>query len=48
MYLVLLIIALTGLVFTLKKTRVKGIKIGSLVILISMFLLPFAIFALER
>lgn len=48
MYMIFLILAITGLIFAVKKTRVNGIKVGSIVILISMLTLPFAIFAYEK
>ena len=48
MYLLFLILALTGLIFISKKVRIKGVKIGAIVFLLSMLTLPFAIFALEK
>lgn len=51
-YLVLLIIFITGLYFVIRKTRVKfnnkKIKIGTFVLLFSIIILPFCVFAVEK
>lgn len=51
-YLVLLIIFITGLYFVIRKTRVKfnnkKIKIGTFILLFSIVILPFCVFAVEK
>ena len=47
-YLVLLIIALTGLILSINKKKIKGMKIGNLIIVLAIILTPFAIFAKEK
>ena len=47
-YLVLLIIALVGIGLIVAKKKVKGIKIGSLFVVLAVVLLPLAVFANEK
>ena len=47
-YLVLLILALTGLILSVNKKKIKGMKIGNLIIVLAIILTPFAIFAKEK
>ena len=46
-YLVLLIISLCGLIFIKKKIKIKNIKVGYLLILLSIILIPFSTLANE-
>ena len=48
MYLLFFILSLTGLLFISKKVKVKGVKIGTIIFLLSILTLPYAIFALEK
>ena len=45
---ILLILALTGLILNVNKKRLKGIKVGSLMIVLSVVLIPFVALANER
>ena len=47
-YLILLIISITGLIFIKKKVKYNRIKLGSILILLAIVLLPFTIFAKEK
>ena len=47
-YLVLLIISVTGLIFILKKKRYKGLKVGSVLLLIAIIMVPFVVLAQEK
>ncbi len=47
-FLLLLIIAITGLIFVRRKVKYKGFKLGSFLILISIIILPFSILASEK
>ena len=47
-YLVLLIIALTGLILIAKRKKIKGIKIGNLLLIFTIIMIPFAAIAKEQ
>ena len=47
-YLVLLIVAVTGLIFIKNKKRYKRLKVGNLLVLIAIVMSPFMIFAEEK
>ena len=47
-YLILLIIAVTGLIFTFKKVKFKNIKLGNMLLLLTVVSIPFAVFASEK
>ena len=48
MYVLFLILAISGFIFALRKTKVKGIKAGILVIALSLVVLPAAVLAVEK
>jgi len=47
-FLILLIIAITGLIFSIKKIKYKGVKLGSILLVMALFVLPISIFASEK
>ena len=48
LYITLLIITVIGLIYLKKKITIKGFKMGAFILLLSVTLLPFAIFAVDR
>ena len=47
-YVTILILTVLGLIYLKKKITIKGFKMGALILLLSVTLLPFAIFAVDR
>ena len=47
-YVIIFILAISGLILTIKKVKVKNIKVGMFALILSVMILPFSIFAFEK